>query len=85
MQEAEGSPRVIGVAGVNVGHGLCVEDDLHGRGQPRQPELPFERRHRAAEHEPAGRNGRQEQGQRQKEQAAQPASAAVGLLHPWDN
>ena len=85
MQEAEGGPRVIGIARVNVGHRLRVEEDLHGRGQPRQAKLPFERRHGSAEDEPAGRHGRQEQRQRQKEQAAQPAAAAVGLLHPWDN
>ena len=85
VQEAEGGPRVIGIARVNMGHGLRVEEDLHGRGQPRQAKLPFERRHGSAEDEPAGRHGRQEQRQRQKEQAAQPAAAAVGLLHPWDN
>ena len=38
MQEAEGGPRVIGIARVDMGHGLRVEEDLHGRGQPRAGE-----------------------------------------------
>ena len=79
---SRGGPRVIGIARVNVGHGLRVEEDLHGGGQPRQAKLPSEGRHGAAA-APASRPPRPTGAGPASERAGRSASDGGGwALHP---
>ena len=75
VQESEGEPRIVDVAGVDVRHAVGVKQDLNWRRQAGQAQLPVQARDRPSQPEP-GRPGKPNQdNRRQNEQPKGPPAA----------
>jgi hypothetical protein len=65
MQKSQRHPRVVRIASVDVGDPIAVEEDFDRRFEAGQCQLPFERRHGAAEQQPQARAGQRQGSNRQ--------------------